>query len=108
MGSLLAVTPEVHYVHYSWGLYWQKGNERAARDTAMKKHSVMSPELIGILAVGVSLAGLMLTGFLYTNNRLDSRIDGLDARLRTVERNQTVLLERTKHLNPAMAMEAAP
>ena len=52
----------------------------------------MSPELIAILAVGVALAGLMLRGQHGLDKRVDelrrdltSRIDGLDARLRSVE-----------------------
>ena len=52
----------------------------------------MSPELVAILAVGVALAGLMLRGQYGLDKRVDelrrdltSRIDGLDARLRSVE-----------------------
>ena len=52
----------------------------------------MSPELIAILAVGVALASLMLGGQHGLYKRVDelrsdltSRIDGLDARLRSVE-----------------------
>ena len=52
----------------------------------------MSPELIAILAVGVALASLMLRGQHGLDKRVDelrrdltSRIDGLDARLRSVE-----------------------
>ena len=51
----------------------------------MTRHSVMSPELIGIISVGVALAGMMLW--------TDGRIDRLDRRLGKVERNQAVLLE---------------
>lgn len=65
----------------------------------MKDHAVMSPELIGILGVGVSLAGMILAGFLW----MDGRINGLDSRLREVEQNQSVLLERTRHLEPLTA-----
>ena len=63
----------------------------------------MSPELIGILAVGAVIAGMILTGFLWTNDRLDTRIEGLDSRLRAVEQNVVILMERTKHLDPATA-----
>ena len=52
----------------------------------------MSPEPIANLAVGVALAGLMLRGQHGLDKRVDelrsdltSRIDGLDARLRSVE-----------------------
>ena len=52
----------------------------------------MSLELIATLAVGVALAGLMLRGQHSLDKRVDelrrdltSRIDGLDARLRSVE-----------------------
>lgn len=75
----------------------------------------MSPELIGILSVGVSLAGLILwmaSWFGTSLERLEARLDGrldtvearlntLDSRLDKVEQNQAVLLERTKPLVPA-------
>lgn len=41
----------------------------------------MSPELIGILGVGVALAGLILTG----KRDTDRRIDALAARISAVE-----------------------
>lgn len=70
---------------------------------AMKDHAIMSPELIGILAVGAVIAGMILTGFLWTNDRLDTRIEGLDSRLCAVEQNVVILMERTKHLDPVKA-----
>ena len=45
----------------------------------------MSPELIAILAVGATLAGIMLTGLRDMRRDLSSRFDGLDERLRSVE-----------------------
>lgn len=63
----------------------------------------MSPELIGILAVGAVIAGMILIGFLWTNDRLDTRIEGLDSRLRAVEQNVVILMERTEYLDPATA-----
>ena len=41
----------------------------------------LSPELIGILAVGLTLAGLMLNG----QSRTDARLVALDARVSTLE-----------------------
>ena len=63
----------------------------------------MSPELIGILAVGAVIAGMILIGFLWTNDRLDTRIEGLDSRILAVEQNVVILMERTKYLDPATA-----
>jgi chromosome segregation ATPase len=51
----------------------------------------LSAELIAILTVGVVLSGVILT----TTSRLNSRIDGLDARLRVLEQGQAILIERT-------------
>lgn len=65
-----------------------------------KKKSRMSPELIGILLVGVALATMILT----STGRINDRIDRLDARLNTVEQNVAVLLERTKPLAPVTAL----
>ena len=58
----------------------------------------MSPELIGILSVGVSLAGLILMVSSWAGTSLRS----LDARLDKVEQNQAVLLERTTPLAPVV------
>ena len=69
----------------------------------MKDHAIISPELIGILAVGAVIAGMILIGFLWTNDRLDTRIEGLDSRLLAVEQNVVILMERTKYLDPATA-----
>lgn len=66
----------------------------------MEKHSVMSPEMIGILAVGAALGAMMLTGFIWTNNRIGS----VDDRLDKVEQNQAMLLDRTQRLNPVPAI----
>ena len=81
---------------------------------AEERKSVLSPELIGILSVGVPLAGLFLgatfwvTGFVDERfSYLDTRIQSLDARLDKVERNQAVLLERTAPLAPAQ-VDALP
>lgn len=65
----------------------------------------MSPELIGILAVGVALAGIIFTGF----RRLDSRIDHLEKqtnerfdrigdRITALDRGQAELRERMAKL----------
>lgn len=56
----------------------------------MNGRSVMSPELIGILSVGVALAGLILLVASWVGESLRS----LDARLDKVEQNQAVLLNR--------------
>ena len=66
----------------------------------MEKHSVMSSELIGILSVGAAIGTMMLAGFVWTNNQIDS----LDDRLDKVEQNQAVLLDRTERLNPVPAI----
>ncbi len=55
---------------------------------------VMSPELIGIVAVGVSLAGLVLTvgGMAIAAIRtLSARIEGLEARMGALEQRQARL-----------------
>ncbi len=66
--------------------------------SAWLESAVMSSELIGILGVGVALAGLLLTGFRGIENRLgaridslEGRVDSLDARLAVVERGQAKL-----------------
>lgn len=58
----------------------------------------MSPELIGILSVGVALAGMILSVALWSGSYVIERLDRLDARLDKVEQNQAVLLERTAPL----------
>lgn len=48
----------------------------------------MSPELIGILGVGVALAGLILTGKRDTDRRIDalaSRISAVEQRVASME-----------------------
>lgn len=65
----------------------------------MNQKSVMSPELVGILSVGVALAGLILMVSFWVGTVLRS----LDVRLDKVEQNQAVLLERTKPLVPEQA-----
>lgn len=57
----------------------------------MNRHSVVSPELIGILSVGVALASLIL--FVASWDRASLR--SLAACLENVEQNQAVPLERT-------------
>lgn len=66
----------------------------------MEKHSVMSPELVGILSIGAALGAMVLTGFIWTNNR----IDRLDDRFDRIEQNQAALLDRTERLNPVPAI----
>ena len=62
----------------------------------MNSRTVMSPELVGILSVGVALAGLILLVSSWVGTSLRS----LDARLDKVEQNVAVLLERTTPLAP--------
>ena len=90
----------------------------------------MSPELIGILAVGVALGGVFLTGAIWAVSwakdsfdkidarfekvdarfeevdarfeRINDKFDKIDRRLDQIEQNQAVLLERTAPLAPAM------
>ena len=54
----------------------------------------MSPELIATLAVGVSLAGLILAG----QRSLNARIDKLEERVAALERGQAELRERMAKL----------
>ena len=60
----------------------------------------MSPEMIGILSVGVALAGLILSVVLIGGAWVVDSFRSLDARLDKVEQNQAVILERTRHLEP--------
>ena len=66
----------------------------------------MSPEFIAIITVGVTLAGLVFT----LNQRLerrmdrtDTKIDGLDQRLRTLEQDQAQTNERLRVLEQGQA-----
>ena len=63
----------------------------------------MSPELIGILSVGVALAGLILSLVLIGGSWVIEALSALDDRLDRVEQNQAILLERTRHLDPVEA-----
>ena len=58
----------------------------------------MSPELIAILAVGVALAGVVLTGLRGVRADLGRRIDKLEERVAAVERGQAELRERMAKL----------
>ncbi len=62
----------------------------------------MSPELIGLLAVGAALATLILTGLRRVEASLATRIDQVEASLTTridrVEAGQSELRERMAHL----------
>lgn len=69
----------------------------------MNAKSSMSPEMIGILSVGVALAGLILSVVLIGGSWAVDSFRALDARLENVEQNQAVILERTRHLD---SMEA--
>ena len=60
----------------------------------------MSPELIGVLSVGVALAGLILSVVLIGGSWVVDAFGSLDARLDQVGQNQAVVLERTRHLEP--------
>ena len=57
---------------------------RVTVSTPSAKPSLMSPELIATLAVGVALGGVILQGL----HGLNRRMDGLDERLRAVEAGQ--------------------
>lgn len=63
----------------------------------------MSPELIGIVSVGVALAGLILSVVLIGGSWVVDSLGSLDARLDQVGQNQAVILERTRHLGPTGA-----
>ena len=67
---------------------------------SMSGKSTMSPEMIGILSVGVALAGLILSVVLIGGSWVVDSFRSLDARLDKVEQNQAVILERTRHLDP--------
>ena len=69
----------------------------------MNVKSTLSAELIGILSVGVALAGLILSVALIGGSWVVDALDSLDARLDQVEQNQAVILERTRHLEPVEA-----
>ena len=58
----------------------------------------MSPELIAILAVGVALAGVVLTGLCGVCADLGRRIDKLEEGIAVVERGQAELRERLAKL----------
>ncbi len=58
----------------------------------------MSPELIAILAVGVAMAGLMLTGQRSLRRDIERVEAALTKRLERVETGQTELRERMAHL----------
>ena len=69
----------------------------------MNVRSTMSPELIGIVSVGVALAGLILSVVLIGGSWVVDSLGSLDARLDQVGQNQAVILERTRHLEPIEA-----
>ena len=69
----------------------------------MNVRSTMSPELIGIVSVGVALAGLILSVVLIGGSWVADSLGSLDARLDQVGQNQAVILERTRHLEPIEA-----
>ena len=58
----------------------------------------MSPELIGILAVGAALAGVIVAGQRRLESRLESRISALEARVEAVEHGLADLRERMARL----------
>ena len=51
----------------------------------------MSPELIGILTVGIGLSGLMIGLFAWLRQYMGGRIDRLENRLAAVEHGQAKL-----------------
>ena len=59
--------------------------------------------MIGILSVGVALAGLILSLVLIGGSWVIEALSALDDRLDRVEQNQAILLERTRHLDPVEA-----
>ena len=69
----------------------------------MNAKSSMSPEMIGILSVGVALAGLILSVVLIGGSWGVDSFRAFEARLDKVGQNQAVILERTRHLD---SMEA--
>ena len=64
----------------------------------------MSAELIGIISVGVALAGLILSIALIGGSWIVDSFRAFDARWDKVEQNQAVILERTRHLDPVEAL----
>jgi len=63
----------------------------------------MSPELIGIISVGVALAGLILSVVLIGGSWIVDSFRAFEARLDKVEQNQAVILERTRRLDTVEA-----
>lgn len=69
----------------------------------MSEESSMSPELIGIISVGVALAGLILSVVLVGGSWVVDSFRAFEARLDKVKQNQAVILERTRHLDTVEA-----
>lgn len=65
----------------------------------MSEESSMSPELIGIISVGVALAGLILSVVLIGGSWIVDSFRAFEARLDKVKQNQAVILERARHLD---------
>lgn len=59
----------------------------------------MSPELIGILSVGVTLAGLILTG----KRDTDRRIGALATRMSGLEQRMAAMEQRMAHMEGLLA-----
>lgn len=67
----------------------------------MNRRPAITSELIGILAVGMALAGLVYTGQARTDASLaalNARLTALESRVSALEQGQAVLLERTAPL----------
>ena len=64
----------------------------------------MSAELIGIISVGLALAGLILSIALIGGSWIVDSFRAFDARLDKVEQNLAVISERTRHLDQAEAL----
>ena len=100
VGTLLRVTRSVAQDHAS---VYSRSGRFSSELSEVNVKSTMSAELIGILSVGVALAGLILSVVLIGGSWVVDALDSLDARLDQVEQNQAVILERTRHLEPMEA-----
>ncbi len=63
----------------------------------------MSPELIAIIAVGATLAGIMITALRDLRRDLNARIDGVNARIDGVNARIDSIEERLRSVEAGLA-----